>query len=375
MDPEGQRPPVDELPINQKGKLGFIKRHRGNARQSTVPEQQQPEHTDVQKEWIANAMERNVPLDSLNIKNLPVKFHAIDRVAGLVNKLKSSQLTPFDISQLRPPSEASFAIPMVASVAANKENPAIPVETPTADEIKKMKPWVGGVARVLGKFSPSLEWKFNKYVEKKGKDVVQNVGSKIDKVATAFEDIKRPQEQFVDEMHRLYGGLVRPQTEYDSHKIEVRMRNFLVTLRSAAQGHTYDTHWFNSEAFPLITKILPIVQFPSASVAYSASVPVVASELMSGIEQFLRNEGKNVKRAPKPSHSLPRFFAEWFRSEQLNQAEKTLPLLLRWVKFSLPEDGPAFSESVHVLTENIVVLRRQGKDPKEIVDAIFPRNP
>lgn len=368
-----QPPPHDPQPIPAK-KRRFIGRFKRNPQPPTIEEAQKPPFTPEEQEWIDSALERTVSLDSLNIKNLPVNFDALKGNAGLVNDLKDDPITAFDISELRPPAEVSFAIPMIASVAAHKENPNIPIEMPTTQEIKAMKPWVGRVARVIGKFSPSWEIKFNRHVEKKGADAVINAGEKLASVADAFKEVDKPQEQFVKEIHRMYEGLLQPLGGYDRHKIEVRMHYFLGTMRSAVEGKTYDSHWFNKDTFPLLTKILPIVRFPTEAMTYSETVPLAASEMMSGVERFLRQEGLHVDRAPAPSRSFMRFMAEVFASGKLDEVRQALPDILSTAKRALPENGPAFSQSVNAMTENIVVLRRQGKDPKTIVDAIFPQN-
>lgn len=342
-----------------------------------------------------------IPLEAINLYHeLPINWDAITNLGLVANRLKETPVTKTDISRLKPPEAAYRGIPMVASVVAHAAESTIPLTLPTDADVRAIKPWLNDVSRVIGLFSEGLQNKFHRYIERRGGEIVTEVGLKIHDVAQIFAGIEHPQEQFRDEIYRLYANLQLPQHKPDDsffagffgeEFVEVTPEEKIGDLLHAMRfyrnrGNLSDREgWFQNKNFPLLTKILPLIKFPPDSFDIETA-SVAGAEMMQGIEFFLRHEGfRNVQPAPGATEydlldllsfnadAWKRTLAEWFKPGQLEEVRQKLPDILHYGKEALPKSGPQFAQKVYGLAKNIVFSKEQGRSDSEMAMHIFAR--
>lgn len=332
--------------------------------------------------------QRSVSLDEINIRReIPIGWEAIAKMGKAINKLKDEPLTSEDLSVLKKPPESAYAgVPMVASIIANKRNPAIPVRLPTDAEVKAIKPWLSDVSWLLGKFSQNWRRAFDRFIERMGADFVVNIGERAYAMVQEMEWIENPRQQFVADIAKLYATLAKPEFEESFTlfggeervriPIEEKIENLLEIMKLVRDGGTY--LWINKDEYPLLARILPVIKFPPDSLD-EGTTSIAGAEMMEGIEKFLKQQGiKNARRAPRPREfnllnpdTWMRGLAEWFVPEKLARVKNHLPEILTQAKDTLPESGPEFVNKVYTLTENIVIVKHQGEDNREIVESLF----
>lgn len=328
----------------------------------------------------------NIPLDAINIRReLPVNWDALTNLGMAVNRTKKKRVTDIDIASLEPPEAAYRGIPMVASVVANAADPEFPLSLPTDADIKAIKPWLHDVSQVIGLFSERLQGKFDKYIERRGQELVKEVGLKIHDVAQVFAHIEHPQDQLRVEIYRIYTKLLEPQYRPDDSlfaffgegdievTVEQKINDFIHVMRAYSDGYSpeHAVPWFQKKDFPLLTKILPIVKFPPQSLDIDTA-SVAGAEMMQGVEHFLRAEGfRDIPPAPQTteydlfdlltfsSNAWNRTLAEWFKHGQLEEVRQKLPDILHYGKEALPKSGPQFTQSVYTIARNIVLSNAQ----------------
>src|SRR3989344_1999213 len=108
---------------------------------------------------------KKTTIESINLRRLPIGWQALQGLGSAINWMKDSPIESQDLTAIKPPTEIYFAIPMVASVIANNNNPQIPVMLPKKIEIEKIKPWLWILDKFIGKFSENLSEKFGNYIE------------------------------------------------------------------------------------------------------------------------------------------------------------------------------------------------------------------
>ncbi len=334
--------------------------------------------------------QRTVSLDQIHVRQeIPIGWKSIAEMGRAINRLKDEPLTTDDFSELRKPPEAVYAgVPMVASVIANKRNPAIPVHLPTEAEIKAMKPWLRDASWLIGKFSQNWKRAFDRVIERIGADTVINIGEKAYTVIQDMENINSPRQQFIADIAKLYAALAKPEFEESftlfggeervQIPIEEKIENLLEVMRLVRDG--YANLWINKTEYPLLARILTIIKFPPDSLDASTA-GIAGAEMMRGIESFLKQQGvKNVRTAPRPKEfnllspdTWMRGLAEWFAPEKLARVQNHLPEILTHAKNALPENGPEFAQEVYTLAENVTILKQQGEDDKRIVESLFKK--
>lgn len=328
-----------------------------------------------------------VGLDSINIYNLPIGWKALAKLGRVINGMKDDPFDSSDLSDIKPPPNVYSALPMVASVIANRRNSDIPVVLPTQAEVKAMKPWLATIERFIGRFSQNWARKFEGYVEKKGQQVVLDIGSRISNVAEQVEGIKSPRQQFIKELTNLYNYLAKPQYEevlgfsgYHNKEVEIEEKIWVLlsALRYIRGGGNH--LFYTRDKYPLLTTILPIIKFPPDSLP-DDQVTLAGAEIMEAINIFLRQQGvTRLMAVPKAREvnlldvaSWMRGIAETFFSGKLEKVKGDLPNVLTQVHDILPANGPQLSGKIYTIAKNICVLRAQGQTPEEIARHVFMR--
>lgn len=332
--------------------------------------------------------EKDVDIRSINVHELPINWQALNNLGRAINQLKDAPFEIKDLSDIKPPSAVYPALPMVASVIAHKRNPEISVALPTQADVKAMKPWLTIVERFIGRLSENWARRFGSYVERRGQQVVMDVGSQISNIAEKVKLIKDPKQQFLRELTSLYKQLTK--TEYQtSHEffgeefqekvsIEEKIKYLIMDLRYIRDGGNHAL--YTKDQYPLFTTICPIIKFPPDSLDENTA-SIAGAELMEGIETFLKQQGiSGITPAPKAREvnlfdpdSWSRGLAEWFASEKLERVKAGLPNILTQAYHVLPSNGPQLIKKVYDIAENICILKAQGISPEEIARHIFTK--
>lgn len=324
------------------------------------------------------------PIDprSINIKNaLPINWEGVKNVARSINGAKDTRVERGDILQLREklPAYAAPAIPMVASVIASKRNPNIPVSLPTDQQVKAMRPWLADVSGLIARFSQNWAVRFDRFIEKSATQIVLDTGNKIYEATQAIEQITDPKTQFVREIAYLYREIIEKPSRYeDEESIEEKVAAIFNCFRAIKHGEMRSGRYgIKTENIPLLTRLIPVIQFPPESIAPNMA-GLVGAEIMAGIHEFLRNKGIVLEDAPQPTpvnildpSTWVRGLAESFASEKLERVKQALPQILTYAADALPDSGPDFAKKVFELAENVVGLKQQGIDDKVIAENMF----
>lgn len=332
--------------------------------------------------------ERDVDIRSINVRELPINWQSLTNLGRAINQLKDDQIETSDLADIKPPRAVYSALPMVASVIAHKRNPEIPVVLPTQADIKAMKPWLSTVERFIGRFSENWRQRFGSYIERRGQQVVIDVGSQISSIAEKVKVIENPRQQFLKELTNLYGQLAKPeyQASYgffgeesqEEILIEEKIKRLIMGLRYIRDGGNHAL--YTKDQYPLLTTILPIIKFPPDSLDEDTA-SIAGAELMEGIETFLKQqEISGIIPAPRAREvnlldpgSWMRGLAEWFASEKLERVKASLPNVLTQAYHVLPSSGPQLTKKVYDIAENICVLKAQGTNLDEIARHIFAK--
>lgn len=330
--------------------------------------------------------EREVSLSSINLRGLPIGWQSLTNLGRAINEMKDDPFERRDLADIKPPPEVYPALPMVASVIANKRNPEIPVVLPTQAEVKAIKPWLATVERFIGRFSQNWARKFGGYVERKGQQVVVDVGSRVNSIAEQVRRIENPRQQFITELTNFYNHLARPEYEtvddffggehQEQIKIEDKIHNLLLGLRYVRDGGNH--RLYTRDKYPLLTTVLPIIKFPPDTLD-DDQASIAGAELMEGIHTFLRQQGAThlmpVPRAQEVDLFDPgswmRGIAETFFGEKLERVKRSLPNVLTQAHGVLPPSGPQLSDKIYSVAENICVLKAQGRPAEEIARHVF----
>lgn len=333
--------------------------------------------------------DKEVALSSINLRELPINWQALSNLGKAINEIKDDRFERKDLIDIKPPAETYSALSMVASVVANKRNPKIPIILPTQVEIKTMKPWLTKVERFIGRFSENWARKFDGYIEKKGAQVVSDVGTRIINLTEVFRDVENPREQFLREVTLMYQNLQRKETEEgfwgeeNEVIVEDKIYNLLHALIEFKINHEWPDNtprWLNNHDFPLMLRLLPKLNMPPDSLD-EGKASIAGAEMMKGFEVFLRQQGvKKIGSAPAPREvdlfnpsSWMRGLAETFAHEKLERVKNGLPNMLTQAYHVLPSDGPELAEKIYDVAENICVLKAQGRTAEEIASHIFER--
>ncbi|MDO8576984.1 MAG: hypothetical protein Q7R82_01435 [Candidatus Daviesbacteria bacterium] len=329
--------------------------------------------------------EREISLDSVNLRALPIDWQALSNLGKAVNVIKNDPLERKDLAAIKPSPNTYPALPMVASVIAHKRNPEIPVVLPTQPEVKIMKPWLNTVERFIGRFSQNWARKFGGYAERRGQQVVVDIGSRISNIAEQVRTIENPRQQFITELTNLYKHLEEPEyrrvetffgERQEGLKIEDKVNKLLLGLKYVRDGGNHGL--YPRDQYPLLTTILPIIKFPPDTLDVGQA-SVAGAELMEGIEVFLRQQGvREIEPAPKPRQvdffdmdSWMRGLAEMFAPDRLERVKVGLPNLLTQAYRVLPSSGPKLADQIYDIAENICVLKAQGRSANEIAQKVF----
>ena len=336
--------------------------------------------------------EKDVKIDSINLRGLPVNLQALTNLGKAINEIKDDHIERKDLADIRPPVSLYPALPMVASVIASKRNPEIPVVLPTNEEVKAMKPYLVTIEKFIGRFSENLARKFGSYVERRGAQLVVDTANQVVKFAEVARTIENPQQQFLKEATLLYQNLQKPETEEgfwgetNQVKVEQKIYNLLRSLNEARFNNSwpsYTPRWLNSRDFPLLLKLLPRLNLPPqwTSEGNISNASIAGAELMSGLETFLKQQGiKGIGPAPQPREfnlldpdSWGRGLAEVFAVEKLERVKNGLPNVLTQTYQALPQNGPQMADKIYNIAENVCILKAQGHSPNEIAQNMFSK--
>jgi hypothetical protein len=328
---------------------------------------------------------REIDTRTLDFHRLPVGWEALRRMRGLVAELSGRPWVLTEWHELRLPPEVYPAVPMVASVVANKRNPEIPIVLPDESQVKAMKPWLEKLQKFIGGFSQKWAISFGRYVERRGRQTILDAGLRLISIADVFHSIPKPREQFLKELFAIYQELAKPQVRREEDwfgisenivPIEEKIIQFFFELQRIGLGNS--SKRFPPKSFPILNQLLPKFKFPSPNFDfYQASI--AGAELMDGLHEFLKRRGFSVLDAPKAQEfdlfdigSWGRAVAEIFASDRLEAVKRKLPELLECVFEALPADGESFSTKIYETAENVCALKTQGKTAAEIAGALFP---
>lgn len=330
--------------------------------------------------------DRKVSLDSINLQLLPIGWPSLTNLCRAINKMKDDPFVGVDLAAIKPPPDVYPALPMVASVIAHKRDPRIPVVLPTQAEVKAIKPWLATVEKFIGRFSQNWAKKFEGYVERKGQQVVVDVGSLISNIADQVRMIENPRQQFLTELTNLYNHLAKPEYKtvedfFGDHqeqvKIEEKIRYLLLGLRYIREGGDHEL--YTREQYPLLTTVLPIIKFPPDTLIDDDRASVAGAELMEGIHAFLKQQNvtglMSVPTAQPVDISDPgswiRGLAETFSADKLERVKSELPYVLTQAYGVLPLSGPQLADKIYSVAEGICILKARGKSVEEIAKHIF----
>ncbi len=326
--------------------------------------------------WLANYDAPKAQPEDVNIFSLPLNWEGIGNLGRAVGELTGNVSTQ-ELTDIKPPEELYPFLPMVTSVIAHNRYPEVPVKLPTAGDIAAIKPWVSRVEKVVDRFSPNLARRFRGYVQGKGQELVIDVGKKAIKTLDALENIPNPQMEFMKEMHWAYYYLAQPS--YDSN-IESKIYDFISILDSAKYGQYFaqNQHWLNPIDFPILIRLLPQLGIPPNNINAN-EVSIAGSEVMQGIEVFLRQHGiTDIPPAPSPREfdffdpdTWMRGLAETFASERLDRARDHLPFVLAHAFRAMPTDGPLLADKISGIAKSATDAYYQGVKPKDIAQAMF----
>lgn len=329
--------------------------------------------------------DKEVSLNAIDLRELPIGWQSLTNLGRAINEMKDDPFERRDLADIKPTPDVYPALPMVASVIANKRNPAIPVVLPSQAEVKSMKPWLNTVERFIGRFSQNWARKFGGYVERRGQQVVVDVGSRISTIAEQVRTIESPRQQFITEVTNLYNHLARPEYEmvgdfFGEHrgevKIEEKVHNLLLGLRYVRDGGKHQL--YTKDQYPLLNTVLPIIKFPPDTLN-DDQASVAGAELMEGIHIFLKQQGIThlmpIPRAQEVNLFDPgswmRGIAETFFGEKLERVKRGLPNVLTQAHGVLPLSGPQLSDKIYGVAENISILKAQGRTADEIAHHVF----
>ncbi|MFA5877389.1 MAG: hypothetical protein WC880_03420 [Candidatus Paceibacterota bacterium] len=336
---------------------------------ATGPQFQEPEVPSLADDALKVARE------SIDIHNLPIHWESLAELGRAIRGLTG---TLTDLTALKPPPDVQEFLPMLASVIAHKNNPEIPVEFPTQEQIKAAKPWMESIQRFLSRFSERAARGLGNYAEREGERVIQNLGGKITAFADFVGTIENPQAELLREVALIYKHL----QEDNGVPIERRVEQFMRDVqRAKSHPESYDdrSYFLNSHNFPILLKGFSKLNVSLASLdAHQAGI--AGAEFMKGIETFLRQKGvQGIGLAPRPQEfdffdpsTWERGLAEWFATEKLEQVKEELPSILSSAYEALPTSGKEFKEKIYTIAENIYVLHKNGYSATDIVQGMFP---
>jgi hypothetical protein len=346
------------------------------------------------------SFEREVSLDSIDLRTIPINWTAVARMGRSINNLKDEPLIMQEFALIRELKEPLYpAIPMVASVTAHQRNPEIPIIYPTEEQVKAMKPSLGFVSFIIGRFSNNWQAKFDRYLKQEGTHKVMGVAEKVFSMVRVLENTQydHPRERFIDGLEVLYSDLSQSETEQGGflgleeveRPIEKKILQLIQEVRSARfrDGHG---RYFNSDRHPFLSKLLRVansvgINFPSAPLPTllepnsDEKAAIAGSEVMGGIEIFLRsNSRQNIPAAPRPMEfdifnfgSYMRAAAEIFNYSKLERVKAKLPEVLNQAADCIPEKPSAVAERIYEIAEDIVILKQQGRTDKEIAESLI----
>lgn len=338
--------------------------------------------------------QRTVTLEDISIYNLPIDFAATKRLALAINVIKETPVEQFEISQLKPPASVSAAIPWAASAIAHHYNPDIPVILPNEEDVIAVKPWLRDISNFLGRFSIRWQQRFGRFIEKKAEVLLDSTTENIFKKVDPIGEIGNPRARFVPELTDLYQATAKPHYRQEEDffgtpkkvavPIEQKIANLISSLRDVKYGFK---SWINKSTYPLLTRAITISGLPPAGLDENMA-GVVGSEIMQGVEEFLKRHG--VKKIPQPpvhvktfdlfdgetwnGDSVMRSLTESFAWEKLIAVRRQLPTILMEVQSILPENGPETLQAVRILAENVLILSKQGVSNAEIAAALFRKS-
>lgn len=347
-----------------------------------------------------------IPLESINLQNLPLGWAALKKLGPAINYIKDSQIENTDLSAIKPPQEVYFALPMVASVIANKNDPNIPVVLPNKTEIKKMQPWLEILGRFIGRFSENLSGKFGRFIEQKGGKIVLETGEKIYKVSERIGTIKNPKKQFTIELANLYRYITEPQfltykgfwgeevieeipmdnrireiVQYFRNVVDYSSGYFDILLGDQSINPREKDRTSHRVNYPILSILIYdiINPKPEQMPGLENIVAIAAPEFLHGIEKFLRQQNiSDIRPAPNALEfdffnldTWVRALAELFGYERLERVKNSLPEVLSLVHEILPKSGSEFSQKLYEIAENICLLKKQGMNSTQIAQNVF----
>jgi len=341
-----------------------------------------------------------VSLSAIDIRTIPLNWTAVAKLGKSINELKDEPLRIQEFGPLNSLTELLYpAIPMVASIIANRRNPEIPIMYPTDEQVKAMKPGWGLVSDVIGRFSANWQARFNRILERKGSNRVTELAEQAFGIINVLEATHyvQPQKSFIDGLGTMYKDLSQPEMQpgglfgWDQIEkpIEDKIKQLISEIRNARFGHS-SGRYFDSSRHPFLAKLLVNanavgINFPSEPTPSligpnsDEKTAIAGSEVMGGIETFLKRNNRNdIPNAPRPMEfdffnpdSYMRTLAEWYSADKLERVKVKLPEVLGYVVDCIPEDPTAVSIRIYEIAEGIVNLKKQGRSDKEIAEALI----
>lgn len=330
----------------------------------------------------------SITRNDLALRQIPIDWDAVKAFGRALNALRDEPITPFDIQQLKPKQEQMALLvellPYFASVIAHRFDPRIPAVSPSAEKIEQLKPILKELKNFINRFSPKLAARFSLFVEQKADEIINHTAAKIFAVVDAICTIEVPQEFFVYELAKLYRNLIEEKVVEDEGLFSSDDERVLTIEEKVSDLLSESDPFDEYQLFSGLYRILIAVNGP-INHSQADTAGVVASELMSGIEQFLRaQKAPHIKSAPKPMVgfefsdestwnflSIKRSLAETFAPEKLAQVKKELPTILTAAKNALPKNGFAVADAIAHIAVMVLVCCKFDTPREKIVKALF----
>lgn len=274
---------------------------------------------------------------------------------------------------------ALHLLPNVASAVANRADPAVEFVAPTLEQVKSASLGARIISEILN--LPVIRWlgfgkMFDDYIVDVATRKIKRSARRVVTFIESMSSIKRPKEQFMDELIALYEQIRA------SSSAPKRDRNQLTNIVLAVYGRRSlngrGQSWYDPSDYPLVSGTLAKA-LPAPTIAHEsgslqrAAVRVATPEIIKGIEIFLNRHGRRVEPivdTHKPI--LTRRAAEKFNYTR-NKLESVIGRVVESLEdahAALPENGETFAQSVVGLSKKIVELFMQGHSGQEIADKL-----
>ena len=259
--------------------------------------------------------------------------------------------------------------PAVASAIAHKRDQSIERILPTAEQIRSERPLLQ-FAHDLLSFIGLGDW-LDRTITRQAKERINSQASRIESSVELAATIKKPKQQFLDELQSIYQHLLNPGTKQAE-------RNRLYDTVLSVYGYDMNSE-FDPEKHPLLAGIYANFAKNPAMNRSKSVIKAVTPEVIKGLGTFLADQGRERNEPSEDiTKTLSRKVAERFASKHLEKVTHKVVETLEQADRALPESGQEFAGDVYGLCEKITQLAGQGYDGQEIaqqlIKGIFKNN-